>query len=158
MSFSSNDFNSPSIEYLVEATLKSRENFENYKGKSILVRTFITNEDIQTQALYQTGISCNGLIIYNRPQKLQKYRSINEKLQKKGIDKNFLGGKFPPGYSKLKFGIKLTPRQLIRRQFLLDVWVRRLFLKYSQFPNDISEIFRSFFNIDTKIHKIIVNK
>jgi hypothetical protein len=69
-----------------------------------------------------------------------------KKLKIVEVDDEFLGGPFPPTYQFSSFGVKLSSEQLNQRGFLLDVWVRRVVLKYTEMRKDAREICDDFFN------------
>jgi len=83
--------------------------------------------------------------VYSPYHQFKDYRDFNGKLIELGVDEYFLEGPFPPSYGKSKMGLKLTQEELENRLFLLDVWTRRVFLKYSLCSETIRKHIEDFF-------------
>ena len=131
---------------LTEKNIQEREKFESYTGKSILIRTFCVGSE-SGHPIYLTALRGTLLSVYAPYHQFKAYRDLSFQLADVGINSDFLDGPFPPSYGKSKLGIKLTEEELENRQFLLDVWVRRVFLKYSLCSEKVRQIIEEFFGL-----------
>ena len=132
---------------LTEKNIQDRENFESYTGKSILIRTFCAGSE-SGHLIYLTALRGKLVSVYSPCHQFKAYRDLSFQLADFGINSDFIDGSFPPSYGKSKLGIKLTEEELENRQFLLDVWVRRVFLKYSSCNVKVRKLIEEFFGLN----------
>lgn len=122
-----------------------KETILKYTGKSILIRTLLA-DCLSGHPMYETVTQCESGSTASSFRQFKQYRDLMKNLAKLGITDEVLLGPFPPTYRTSSLGIKLNTEQLNSRRFLLDVWVRRVALYYTEMKADARSLCDDFFN------------